>query len=126
MGTATDNGNRGIVGEPAYLDHSILTLPMFTAGESEFGLTFKYNDTEGVPGAIIVKNHHLDEFYLKSITIENFPGKGRIHFVCNSWVYNVSKYTYDRIFFANNVSIKLRFVYSFRFFKYRFLTIRLI
>ncbi|XP_020244037.1 probable linoleate 9S-lipoxygenase 5 [Asparagus officinalis] len=98
-----NNENRGIVGEPAYLDHSILTLPTLIAGETEFGLTFKYHETEGIPGAVVVKNHHLDEFFLKSITIENFPGKGRIHFVCNSWVYNVNKYTYDRIFFSNDV-----------------------
>ena len=86
------------------MEQSILNLPSLVAGESEFGVTFKYNASQGIPGAIIVKNKHLDQFFLKSITIEDFPGKGRIHFVCNSWVYNVNKYTYDRIFFANDVS----------------------
>ncbi|PQQ06496.1 putative linoleate 9S-lipoxygenase 5 [Prunus yedoensis var. nudiflora] len=29
------------------------------------------------------------------------PGEGRIHFVCNSWVYPADKYKKDRVFFAN-------------------------
>ncbi|XP_020277193.1 linoleate 9S-lipoxygenase 6-like [Asparagus officinalis] len=98
-----NNGNRGVVGEPAYLEQSILNLPSIVAGESAFDIKFKHNESQGIPGAIIVKNHHLDQFYLKSITLEDFPGRGRIHFVCNSWVYNTTKYTYDRIFFANDV-----------------------
>lgn len=99
----SNNGNRGIIGEPATFDHSVFRLPLLVAGETEFEIKFKFNETDGIPGAIIVKNNHSDEFYLKSVTIEDFPGKGRIHFACNSWVYNVNKYHYDRIFFANDV-----------------------
>ncbi|XP_020277385.1 linoleate 9S-lipoxygenase 6-like [Asparagus officinalis] len=98
-----NNGNRGVIGETAYLEQSILNLPSLVAGESSFDIKFKYNERQGIPGAIIVKNHHLDQFYLKSVTIDDFPRHGRIHFVCNSWVYNTTKYTYDRIFFANDV-----------------------
>ncbi|CAL9764222.1 unnamed protein product, partial [Musa acuminata subsp. burmannicoides] len=44
---------------------------------------------------------HATQFFLKTLTLDNFPGEGRIHFVCNSWVYPASKYKYDRVFFAN-------------------------
>ncbi|XP_020571523.1 probable linoleate 9S-lipoxygenase 5 [Phalaenopsis equestris] len=98
-----NNGNRGVVGEAANLEPPPFSLiPKIVAGESIFSATFIINESQGIPGAIIVKNQHLAEFYLKSITIENFPGKGRIHFGCNSWVYNADKYSYDRIFFAND------------------------
>ncbi|KAK7834054.1 putative linoleate 9s-lipoxygenase 5 [Quercus suber] len=29
------------------------------------------------------------------------PGQGRVHFVCNSWVYPADKYGKDRVFFSN-------------------------
>ncbi|PKU70072.1 probable linoleate 9S-lipoxygenase 5 [Dendrobium catenatum] len=99
----SNNDDRGLVGEPAYLEPPLIPLlPTVIAGEIKFGVTFHVKEGEGIPGAVIVKNRHLAEFFLKSITIEDFPGKGRIHFDCNSWVYNVTKYTYDRVFFAND------------------------
>lgn len=99
-----DNGNRGIVGKPAYLESYITSLPSIAAGESTFTVTFDWNENDGIPGAVIVKNQHSAQFFLKTVTLENFLGKGRIHFVCNSWVYPVDKYKYNRIFFANHVS----------------------
>ncbi|KAK6911552.1 Lipoxygenase, C-terminal, partial [Dillenia turbinata] len=48
-----------------------------------------------------MKNLHHSEFYLKSVTLEDVPGHGRIQFVCNSWVYPAKHYNYDRIFFSN-------------------------
>ncbi|KAK8949453.1 putative linoleate 9S-lipoxygenase 5 [Platanthera zijinensis] len=97
-----NNGNRGVVGKPAYLEPQLLpVVPKIVAGEKTYVVTFTVDENQGIPGAVIVRNRHLAQFYLKSITIENFPGKGRIHFDCNSWVYNADKYSYDRIFFAN-------------------------
>ncbi|KAK8944042.1 putative linoleate 9S-lipoxygenase 5 [Platanthera guangdongensis] len=98
-----NNGNRGVVGDKAYLEPPPFpTIHNIIAGEMTFGVTFHVKEGEGIPGAVIVKNSHLAEFFLKSITVDDFPGKGRIHFDCNSWVYNVGKYTYDRVFFSND------------------------
>ncbi|KAJ6810583.1 putative linoleate 9S-lipoxygenase 5 [Iris pallida] len=97
--TVGDNENKGVVGKPAYLEESIPGVE----GESVFRLTFAWSEREGIPGAVIVKNSiGQEEFFLKSLSIANFPEKGRLHFVCNSWVYPVDKYTYDRIFFIND------------------------
>ncbi|OMO61205.1 Lipoxygenase [Corchorus capsularis] len=35
------------------------------------------------------------------VTLDDVPGHGRIHFVCNSWVYPAHRYKYDRVFFSN-------------------------
>ncbi|RWW54072.1 hypothetical protein BHE74_00039373 [Ensete ventricosum] len=96
-----DNGNRGVVGEEAHLEQHITSLPSLAAGETAYHVTFHCEEENGIPGAVIVKNKLSSEFFLKTLTLEDFPGKGRIHFVCNSWVYPAGKYKYDRVFFAN-------------------------
>ncbi|KAA8545123.1 hypothetical protein F0562_019988 [Nyssa sinensis] len=58
---------------------------------------FDWVEELGVPGAFIIKNHHQNEFYLKTLTLEDVPGHGRVLFICNSWVYP----EIDRIFFTN-------------------------
>lgn len=103
-----EKSNRGKIGPPAYLEHwGTRLFKSVVAGDSEFNLQFEWDESLGIPGAVIVKNHHHSEFFLKSVTLpEGVSGDGnRIHFVCNSWVYPVKKYKYDRIFFSNDVSI---------------------
>ncbi|CAK8544657.1 unnamed protein product [Lathyrus sativus] len=97
------NGMRGKLGKPAYLEDWITTNTSLTAGESTFKVTFDSDDVDdiGTPGAFLIKNNHHSEFYLKSLTLENVPGQGVIHFICNSWVYPAQKYQKDRVFFAN-------------------------
>ncbi|XP_078429973.1 putative linoleate 9S-lipoxygenase 5 [Wolffia australiana] len=96
-------GNRGKLGKPAILEKWLTTGTLLAAGDSSFRLSFEWDEKLGVPGAVIVKNNHHAEFFLKTLTLENVPGpRSRIHFVCNSWVYPVVTYTYDRIFFAND------------------------
>ncbi|XVF06077.1 hypothetical protein REPUB_Repub06bG0017300 [Reevesia pubescens] len=88
----------GLIGPPAYLQNwSFKTL----LGDSKFNVKFDWNEDFGTPGAIMVRNAHHGEFYLKTVTLEDVPGRGRIHFICNSWIYNEEKYQTDRVFFAN-------------------------
>ena len=100
------NGLKGNVGKPAYLEKWDTSLPSLSSGESIFKVTFDWDNAIAVPGALIIKNNNTIEFYLKTITLD-VPGEGHIHFVCNSWVYPVSKYDYDRVFFTNKVMISL-------------------
>ncbi|RZC94118.1 hypothetical protein C5167_016812 [Papaver somniferum] len=95
--------NKGKPGKAAYLEEWVTTATPLAAGESMFKVTFDWEDdeTQGIPGAFIFKNFHHSQFYLKSLTLEDVPVVGRIHFVCNSWVYPTHRYKYDRVFFAN-------------------------
>ncbi|PRQ37628.1 putative linoleate 9S-lipoxygenase [Rosa chinensis] len=97
----SSNGSQGKLGKVAYLENWITTLGPLTAGETAFKVTFDVEGEIGVPGAFIIRNNHHSEFFLKTVTLEDVPGAGQIHFVCNSWVYPASKYKKDRIFFAN-------------------------
>ncbi|ONM35734.1 Linoleate 9S-lipoxygenase 1 [Zea mays] len=100
-----NNGNRGKVGQEASLEQWLLHPPPLLAGEDQFRVTFDWEvEKHGVPGAIIVKNNHASEFFLKTITIDDVPGHGPIVFVANSWVYPQYKYRYNRVFFSNDVS----------------------
>ncbi|VAI36457.1 unnamed protein product [Triticum turgidum subsp. durum] len=99
----SNNGNRGKVGAEASLEQWITSLPFITVGENKFSVNFDWAvDKLGVPGAIIVKNNHASEFFLKTITLDNVPGHGKVVFVANSWVYPQAKYRYSRVFFAND------------------------
>ncbi|MFS7986151.1 putative linoleate 13S-lipoxygenase [Helianthus anomalus] len=93
---------RGKLGKPAILEDWISTVsPLITAGESTNEVTFDWDEEIGLPGGFLVQNLHHSEFYLMTLTLENVPGHGKVHFVCNSWVYPAKNYTKDRIFFAN-------------------------
>ncbi|KAJ6897541.1 hypothetical protein NC652_024365 [Populus alba x Populus x berolinensis] len=50
----------------------------------------------GLPGAIIIKNNHRSQLYLKTVALEDVPGHGRVLFICNSWVYPSHRYKYNR------------------------------
>nr|BAJ97226.1 predicted protein [Hordeum vulgare subsp. vulgare] len=98
--TAPDpqNGSRGKVGKPAHLEEMVVTMKSTAAGESVFKVTFEWDESQGVPGAVIVRNTYRSEYLLKTLTLHGVPGKGTVVFVANSWIYpNV-----DRLFFAND------------------------
>ena len=99
------NGLQGKIGKPAYLEDWITTITSLTAGESAFKVTFDWDEEIGEPGAFIIRNNHHSEFYLRTLTLEDVPGPGRIHFVCNSWVYPAKHYKTDRVFFTNQVRL---------------------
>jgi linoleate 9S-lipoxygenase len=93
---------RGIVGKAANLENWVTTITPLTADHATFGVTFEWDKEIGVPGAFLITNHHHHEFYLKTLTLEAVPGHGRLHFVCNSWIYPTNYYNNkDRIFFTN-------------------------
>ncbi|XWS53997.1 hypothetical protein CRYUN_Cryun10bG0049800 [Craigia yunnanensis] len=111
------NGLRGKLGKPEYLEKWVTTITPLTAGETKFSVTFEWDETIGVPGAFIIKNHHHSQFYLRTVTLEDVPGHGRVHFVCNSWVYPAHRYKYDRVFFSNKTYLPFQTPESLR--KYR-------
>ncbi|KAG2306592.1 hypothetical protein Bca52824_026340 [Brassica carinata] len=78
-----------------------------TAEETTFAVTFDWDESMGPPAAFVIKNHHHSQFYLKSLTLRNFPGGegGQIHFVCNSWIYPSHRYRSDRVFFSNKACL---------------------
>ncbi|KAJ6694317.1 hypothetical protein OIU85_005040 [Salix viminalis] len=96
-----ENDLRGKLGKPAYLEKWITTVTSLAAGETTFEVTFDWDEEIGVPGAFLIKNNHHNEFYLKTVTLEDVPGLGRVHFVCKSWIYHADHYSKPRIFFAN-------------------------
>lgn len=96
------NGLQGMPGKPTYLEKWITTVTsLATAGNAAFPITFDWDEAMGVPEAFIIRNHHNYQFYLKTVTLEDVPGHGQVHFVCNSWVYPEHHYKYNRVFFAN-------------------------
>ncbi|CAO2167342.1 unnamed protein product [Urochloa humidicola] len=98
-----NNGNRGKVCAEASLEQWLTKLPSLTSSESKFRVRFNWEVEEhGVPGAIIVKNNHASEFFLKTITLDDVPGRGTVVFVANSWIYPQSKYRYNRVFFTSD------------------------
>lgn len=78
-------------------------ITQITPADETFSVNFEWEEEVGVPGAFIIKNSHHNEFYLKTVTLEDVPGHGRINFVCNSWVYPSKNYKKDRVFFTNQV-----------------------
>ncbi|BFI36755.1 hypothetical protein MARPO_0106s0031 [Marchantia polymorpha] len=73
------------------------------ADEFTYSVNFKVPKDFGQPGAILVQNKHVNEFYMKTLTIKYpEPENKEIDFLCNSWVYPEKKYDgKDRIFFSN-------------------------
>ncbi|RDX63288.1 Linoleate 9S-lipoxygenase, partial [Mucuna pruriens] len=92
---------KGKVGKETFLEGLITSLPTLGAGESAFDIHFEWDSSMGIPGAFYIDNFMQVEFFLVSLTLEDVPNQGTIHFVCNSWIYNSKLYKTDRIFFAN-------------------------
>ncbi|KAL6893707.1 hypothetical protein ACP4OV_007805 [Aristida adscensionis] len=102
--TAADpgNGGRGKVGKAAFLEEAVVSLKSKTKGENVFRVNFEWDKSQGIPGAVIVKNLQHGEIFLKTLTLEGVPGRGTVVFIANSWIYNHKLYSYDRVFFAND------------------------
>ncbi|XP_050873919.1 linoleate 9S-lipoxygenase isoform X1 [Lathyrus oleraceus] len=100
--TNADESGKGKVGKRTFLEGIVTSIPILGAGQCAFNVHFKWDsEMMGVPGAFYIENFMLGEFFLVSLTLEDIPNHGTIHFVCNSWIYNTTKYKTKRIFFAN-------------------------
>ncbi|XP_047149962.1 linoleate 9S-lipoxygenase 1-like, partial [Vigna umbellata] len=95
----------GKVGKLTYLNKHIPTLPTLGDRHDAFSVNIEWDESFGIPGAFYIKNFMQAEFFLVSLTLEDIPNHGTIHFVCNSWVYNAKNYKKDRIFFANKTYV---------------------
>jgi hypothetical protein len=71
---------------------------------STYEVNFKVKKDFGEPGALVVKSFHRNEFLLKDITVA-LPNHAKVHFACDSCVYNADNYAADRVFFTNKVSL---------------------
>ncbi|KAK4269659.1 hypothetical protein QN277_022787 [Acacia crassicarpa] len=101
-----DPGNGlGKLGEAASLEEFVTTLPTLLEGQDAFSVQFDYTHDFGVPGAFVIRNNLPDEFYLVSLTLDDIPNHGSVHYVCNSWIYPANRYSSDRIFFANKAYV---------------------
>ncbi|XP_061360233.1 uncharacterized protein LOC133304241 [Gastrolobium bilobum] len=101
--TKTDASGKGKIGKETFLQKHLPTLPTLGAGQDAFDIFFDWDADFGIPGAFYIKNYMQGgEFFLVSVTLEDIPNHGTIHFVCNSWVYNSKNYKKDRIFFDSN------------------------
>ncbi|ESW07501.1 hypothetical protein PHAVU_010G135000 [Phaseolus vulgaris] len=94
-----DGHKNGKVGKETSRDKNqpASSLPTLGEGKTAFNISFKLDESFGIPGAFYIKNLKQPEFFLVTLTLD-IPDHGTIHFVCNSWVYKAQK---DRIFFAN-------------------------
>ncbi|KAL3828802.1 hypothetical protein ACJIZ3_017604 [Penstemon smallii] len=101
-----EKGNRGKLGKKAYLQDWVSKLTSLSAqDDATFSIEFPWDESVGVPGAFIIRNQHHSQFYLKTVTLEDVPEHGQLHFVCNSWIYPQHRYKYDRVFFPNKAHL---------------------
>lgn len=91
------------VGKAAYLEDWVTKITVVAAWDADFNVTFEWNESTGDPGAFIMKNQHHSQFYLKTITSEDFRGHGRVRFLWNSWVCAAKRQKHKHVFFANKV-----------------------
>ncbi|GAU50511.1 hypothetical protein TSUD_351100 [Trifolium subterraneum] len=99
---ADGKSGKGKVGKQTFLEGLVLAIPTLGDKQSAHDIHFEWNSDMGIPGAFYIENFLENEFFLVSLTLEDVPNHGSIHFVCNSWVYNAKDYkSGDRIFFAN-------------------------
>ncbi|CAN6362945.1 unnamed protein product [Urochloa humidicola] len=96
------DGGRGKVGTAAHLKEAVVQHSSSHLGNNVFRVNFEWEESHGIPGAVLVRNLQNTEFFFKTLTIEGVPGKDTIVFVANSWIFPHTLYSQDRIFFSND------------------------
>ena len=90
---------------PTIIEGWVTKLDTIASQNYSFKMEFSVPREMGVPGAILVRNDHPNEFLLVSFSL-TLDDSREIHYMTNSWVYNTSK-TGARIFFQNKVRNRL-------------------
>ncbi|KAF7845018.1 putative linoleate 9S-lipoxygenase 5 [Senna tora] len=94
----------GQIGKAVDVEENISMVECWTAGKASYKVEFEWDiEKMGIPEAFLIKNEHKKQFFLVSLTLEDVPNQGDIHFPCNSWVFPAHRYIKDRVFFANKV-----------------------
>lgn len=95
-----ENGMGKTASEASYLHWKPFDGPL--VGDTHYEIPFKWNSSLGLPGAVLIKNMHSREVFLKSLILD-IPGEGKLRFKCNSWIFPFHTSKCDRIFFSNKV-----------------------
>lgn len=94
---------KAMVSKDTAIERWVAAFDTLVAQDLAFPMEFVVPKGFGVPGAIVVKNRHPNEFLLVSFSL-NVPEQGEAHYQTNSWVYNTVG-TEGRIFFLNKVDV---------------------
>lgn len=93
-----ENGMGKTASEASYLHWKPFDGPI--VGDTHYEILFKWNSSLGFPGAVLIKNMHSRELFLKSLILD-IPGGGKLRFKCNSWIFPFHTSKCYRIFFSN-------------------------
>ena len=91
---------KAFVSKESPIENWVVRLDSFAAQDIKYQIEFAVSKNFGVPGAIIVKNHHPNEFLLREFNLV-LPDQSEAQYITNSWVYKAG--TEGRIFFLNTV-----------------------
>ena len=71
-----------------------------------FKMDFEVPREMGVPGAILVRNDHPNEFLLVAFSLALDDSRSDVHYMTSSWVYNTSR-SGARIFLQDKVNNRI-------------------
>lgn len=102
IGCGSADTGKALVSSEVNFDGWVKIFDALAAEDLTFQLKFLVPKSFGVPGAILVKNSHPNEFLLEKFTVD-LPDKSTCHFFTNSWIYNTDSTGEGRIFFRSTV-----------------------
>jgi hypothetical protein len=103
MGMGLAATGKALVSKDTAIERWVAADDKFAAQYLSFPMEFVVAKTFGVPGAIVVKNQHPNEFLLVSFSIDMPDSDEALYYLTNSWVYNTNN-TDGRVFFLNKVT----------------------
>lgn len=102
------NELQGKLGKKVSLENRISKTTLSTGDETMlYSVTFDWDADIGTPGVFLIYNGYENKFFLESLILEDVPDQGRLHFICNSWIYPSNNEEKYRVFFINKVRNQL-------------------